>query len=182
MKLRYINLLISLCFLVLFIITYVNEIGLRKLFFCSISITFFIIFIIYSFKKENISELLLSEGENKNIGSNSQITELTLLNDENEPIAFWDMYGKISLVIGLDFGENKVDVNLKNSTYSSMIDIEHAVLNYSNGNWYVEDIGSVNGTSIIKSDGKKYKLTSSKPCLVEKGDILCVSLTKLKLC
>ena len=178
MKLRYINLLISLCFLLLFIITYVNETGLRKLFFCSISITFFIIFIIYSLK----SELLLSEGENKNIGSSSQITELALLNDENEPIAFWDMYGKISLVIGVDFGENKVDVNLKNSTYSSMIDIEHAVLNYSNGNWYVEDIGSVNGTSIIKSDGKKYKLTSSKPCLVEKGDILCVSLTKLKLC
>lgn len=178
MKLRYINLLISLCFLLLFIITYVNETGLRKLFFCSISITFFIIFIIYSLK----SELLLSEGENKNIGLSSQITELALLNDENEPIAFWDMYGKISLVIGVDFGENNVDVNLKNSTYSSMIDIEHAVLNYSNGNWYVEDIGSVNGTSIIKSDGKKYKLTSSKPCLVEKGDILCVSLTKLKLC
>ena len=177
MKLRYINLLISLCFLLLFIITYVNETGLRKLFFCSISITFFIIFIIYSLK----SELLLSEWENKNIGSSSQITELALLNDENEPIAFWDMYGKISLVIGVDFGENNVDVNLKNSTYSSMIDIEHAVLNYSNGNWYVEDIGSVNGTSIIKSDGKKYKLTSSKPCLVEKGDILCVSLTKLKL-
>ena len=177
MKLRYINLLISLCFLLLFIITYVNETGLRKLFFCSISITFFIIFIIYSLK----SELLLSEWENKNIGSSSQITELALLNDENEPIAFLDMYGKISLVIGVDFGENNVDVNLKNSTYSSMIDIEHAVLNYSNGNWYVEDIGSVNGRSIIKSDGKKYKLTSSEPCILDKGDILCVSLTKLKL-
>ena len=111
-----------------------------------------------------------------------QVTELALLNDENKAIAYWGMYGKSSLVLGLDVGENNVDINLLHSTYASTIDMEHAVLNYSADKWYVEDLGSQNGTSVVKSDNKKYKLTIGKPCLVEKGDIIYISLTKLKLC
>ncbi len=109
------------------------------------------------------------------------ITELILLNEKDNPIQYYDMYQKTSLVIGLDVGENKVDVNLINSTYASMIDIEHAVLNYSNDKWYIEDLGSKNGIAIIKSDGKKYKITAMKPCLVEKGDIIFIGLVKLVL-
>lgn len=112
----------------------------------------------------------------------TQITELALLNEKDVPISYWQMYGKASLVIGLDTGENNVDVNLFNTTYASTIDVEHAVLNYSGGNWYVEDNSSKNGISVIKSDGKKYRLNNEKPCLVEKGDILYISMAKLKLC
>ncbi|HJD00155.1 MAG TPA: FHA domain-containing protein [Candidatus Dwaynia gallinarum] len=180
MKLKLVNLLISICSLGIFITCYINEIGIRRILLCSLSIIMFLFFMICYIKKDDDSNVLFLEKENLEL--NKQITELALLNDENKSIAFWEMYGKTSLVIGLDLGENKVDVNLLNTTYASMIDVEHAVLNYSNGNWYIEDIGSVNGTSIIKSDGKKYKLTSGKPCFVEKGDILCISLAKLKLC
>ncbi len=87
-----------------------------------------------------------------------------------------------SHVIGVDVGENLVTVNLFNTTYASMIDTEHAVLNYTGGQWYVEDTGTKNGTSIVKNDGKKYKLTVAKPCLLEKGDIIYIALTKLKVC
>lgn len=97
------------------------------------------------------------------------------------PISYWQMYGKSSLVIGLDTGENKVDVNLLNTTYASIIDIEHAVLNYSGGNWYIEDNNSKNGISVKKSDGKKYRINNEKPCFVEKGDIIYISMAKLKL-
>lgn len=42
--------------------------------------------------------------------------------------------------------------------------VEHAVLNFFNGAWYIEDISSKNGVSIRKSDGKKYKISYGKPC------------------
>lgn len=148
--------------------------------FCSLSGVLFVVSVILlafparqrgSFRKRNAG--------NRAAGS---ITELALLNDEGQPVAFWTMYGKSSLVIGLDTGENQVDVNLIHTAYASMLDVEHAVLNYSGGKWYVEDLGSHNGVSVLKSDGKLYKLTAAKPCLVEKGDVLYVSLAKLQLC
>ena len=137
----------------------------------------FLIFFFSLFKKSTIAEKQL-----QNNLLSDQITELALLNDENKHITYFSMHGKSSLVLGLDIGENMVDVNLLNSTYASTIDVEHAVLNYSGDKWYIEDLGSQNGTSIVKSDGKQYKLTTYKPCLVEKGDIIYISLTKLKLC
>lgn len=109
------------------------------------------------------------------------IAGLALMNDENQVIATWDLYEKTSLVIGLDVGENQVDVNLAESVYASTLDVEHAVINYAGGQWFVEDLDSENGVSIMKSDGQKYQLTALKPCLLEKGDILFISLVRLKL-
>lgn len=175
MKVKLINGLIAFCALGIFITSYINEIGIKQIVFCVGSGIVFAIFFISLFQKtskKNIANHILT----------SKITELALLNDNQQSIAFWEMYGKVSLVLGLDIGENKVDVSLLNSTYSSTIDVEHAVLNYSGDKWYIEDLGSQNGTSIIKSDGKKYKITTNKPCLLEKDDIICISLTKLKLC
>lgn len=111
----------------------------------------------------------------------NHITGLALMNDENQVIATWDLYEKTSLVIGLDEGENQVDVNLAESVYASTLDVEHAVINYAGGQWFVEDLDSENGVAVMKSDGYKYQLTSLKPCLVEKGDIIFVSLVRLKL-
>lgn len=115
-----------------------------------------------------------------NFYSKGKVNELILLSEENTELTNWDLYGKISLVIGRDVGENHVDVNLNHVTYASMVDLEHAVLNYSNGNWYVEDIGSKNGINIQKiQDGRKYKLSSDQPCLLDKGDIIYIGRTRL---
>lgn len=111
----------------------------------------------------------------------SHITGLALLNDENQVIATWDLYEKTSLIIGIDQGENQVDVNLAQSVYASTLEVEHAVLNYAGKEWYIEDLDSENGTSVVKSQGDKYKLIALKPCLLEKGDIIMVSLVRLKL-
>lgn len=109
------------------------------------------------------------------------LTELVLLGEENDRLASWNIYGKNGLVIGRDAGENNVSVNLENSTYASMIDVEHAVLNYSGDSWYIEDISEKNGVSIQKQDGRKYKLTYGKPCKLEKGDIICIALARLQI-
>lgn len=109
------------------------------------------------------------------------ITEILLLSEEGKPIASWDIFGKPALVIGKDIKENHVDINLNQSPYASMIDIEHAVLNYCAGNWYIEDLGSKNGLVLQKSaDGRKYKLSADQPCKLDKGDVIIIGLTRLK--
>lgn len=109
------------------------------------------------------------------------LTELVLLGEEDKRVASWDIYGKNGLVIGRDVGENQVSVNLENTAYASMIDIEHAVLNYSGDCWYIEDISEKNGVSIRKRDGRKYKLSYGKPCRLESGDIIYIALTRLMI-
>lgn len=110
------------------------------------------------------------------------ITELILLNENDTELAHWDLYGKNGIVIGRDVGENYVTVNLSEATYASMIEVEHAVLNYSENDWYIEDISTKNGVSVQKSDGKKYKLAPLQPCKLEKGDIIYIALTRLLIC
>lgn len=108
-------------------------------------------------------------------------TELVLLNEEDGHIASWYIYGKNGIVIGRDVGENQVTVNLDHTEYASMIDVEHAVMNYARDAWYVEDISSKNGVSVQKSDGRKYKIAYGKPCRLEQGDIIFIGLARLQI-
>ena len=110
------------------------------------------------------------------------ITEIVLLNEEDQEVMLWDLYGKAALVIGRDKKENQVDIDLSQSAYASMVDIEHAVLNYSAGSWYVEDLGSANGIRVKKAeDGKVYKLLADTPCRLGRGDCLYIGLNRLLL-
>lgn len=110
------------------------------------------------------------------------ITEAVLLSEEDTELMVWDLYGKTASVIGRDVRENQVDIDLGRSAYASMVDIEHAVLNFSTGSWYVEDLGSVNGISVKKAgDGKNYRLSADTPCRVERGDCLYIGLNRLLL-
>ena len=112
----------------------------------------------------------------------SRSAEIVLLNEEDKPLMVWDLYGKTSMVIGRDVKENEVGIDLGKSAYASMVDIEHAVLNHSAGNWYVEDLGSANGISVKKAgDGKVYKLSKDTPCRLERGDCLYIGLNRLLL-
>lgn len=111
-----------------------------------------------------------------------QITEAVLLSEEDTELMTWDLYGKTAAVIGRDVKENQVDIDLGSSPYASMVDIEHAVLNYSCGGWYVEDLGSSNGLKVKKAmDGKVYKLSADTPCKLEQGDCLYIGLNRLLL-
>lgn len=105
--------------------------------------------------------------------------EVALLNEENQPLATWTLYGKTGLVIGRDVGENQVNINLTHSTYASTVDVEHAVLNYAGQNWYVEDLNSKNGVSVQKQDERKYRLAPGHPCKLSSGDILYIGLVRL---
>ena len=110
------------------------------------------------------------------------ITQITLLNNNGDSVSSWELYGKTSAVIGKDIGENWVDIDLNQSPYAAMIDIQHAILNYANGNWYIEDLGSANGISIKKFDDNEiYRLSASEPCKLDFGDMIFIGMCQLRL-
>lgn len=120
---------------------------------------------------EKISERLLNT-----------ITQITLLNKNGDSVFSWELYGKTSAVIGKDIGENLVDIDLSQSPYAAMIEVEHAILNYADGNWYIEDLGSANGISIKKFDDNEiYRLSASEPCKLDFGDMIFIGMCQLKL-
>ncbi len=110
---------------------------------------------------------------------NSTLKEAVLLSEEDTELMTWDMYGRTAMVIGREGKENQVDIDLRKSPYASMVDGEHAVLNFSAGQWFVEDLGSANGISIKKSDGRLYKLAGGVPCRIERRDCLYVGQNRL---
>lgn len=110
------------------------------------------------------------------------ITKITLLNSRGMSVSTWELYGRVSAVIGKDVGENHVDIDLSGDPYASMVEVEHAVLNYADGDWYVEDLGSQNGVSIKKASSTKvFKIGSLEPCKLDFGDIIFVGMCQLKL-
>ena len=122
-------------------------------------------------------------GKNQYQSGRKGISEILLLGEEGNVTAVWDIYGKTSIVFGKDERENQVDVNLKNTDYAGTIDGEHAVMNYSDGSWYIEDLDSENGTRLQRGgEGRKYRVSSREPCRVEKNDIIYLGLAPIKIC
>ena len=110
------------------------------------------------------------------------VSKISLLNKSGKPVNSWELYGKTSAVIGKDMGENHVDIDLSKNPYASMIDVEHAVLNYADGIWYVEDLDSHNGISIKKfGQDKIYKLSSLQPCKLDFGDVIFIGMCQLQI-
>lgn len=109
------------------------------------------------------------------------VQELVLLDEQNKPLKSWSMAGKTSLVIGRKNEDEEVDVDLEDCEYSTFIDSQHAALNYCLDSWFLEDLGSGNGTRVQKSeDGICYKVTN-RPCRVMAGDIIYIANTQLLL-
>lgn len=110
------------------------------------------------------------------------ISELLLLGEEDNITDIWDIYGKTSIVFGRDEGENQVDVDLKNTDYAGTVDKEHAVMNFSGGCWYIEDLDSENGTRIRRNgEDRAYKISSREPCRVEKNDTVYLGLAPVRI-
>lgn len=110
------------------------------------------------------------------------ISELLLLGEEDNITDVWDIYGKTSIVFGRDEGENQVDVDLRNTDYAGTVDKEHAVMNFSGGSWYIEDLDSENGTRIRRNgEDRAYRISSREPCRVEKNDTVYLGLAPVRI-
>lgn len=112
----------------------------------------------------------------------SNIRYIKMVNEDNNVIEKWNVEDKISFVIGKSTKDEKVFIDLNSSIYSNLIEDKHAVLNYAEGRWYIEDLSEKSGISILKkNDDVKYRMVKGSPCEIKKGDILYISKVKLLL-
>ena len=118
--------------------------------------------------------------EDKQKKDKSQITHMILKNDEGYDVKTWKIGKSNSLILGKST-KLRVDIDLTGTAYSSLISKKHAILNKTEAGWYLEDLGSINGTGVQKlSDNRKLKVKNA-PVKVESGDIVYLATTALLL-
>ena len=105
---------------------------------------------------------------------NPDISTLVLLGEDNRPIRIWDLTGKTGLLIGKGSEDCQVDIDLSATDFSSFIDPEHAVLNFHDSGWWIQDTSNRNGVSILRR-GKELLLGSQAQTRLEPGDVICVA-------
>jgi len=102
------------------------------------------------------------------------ISTLVLLGEDDRPIRVWDLTGKVGLLIGKSSEEYQVDIDLSDTDYHTYIDPEHALLNYQESGWWLQDTSSRNGVSIIRK-GKELMPGHHAPARLEPGDVICIA-------
>ena len=102
------------------------------------------------------------------------ISALVLLGERDRPIRVWDLTGKVGLLIGKGSDSYQVDIDLSGTDYHSFIDPEHALLNYHESGWWLQDASSRNGVSIVRK-GRELLLGSHTPVRLEPGDVICIA-------
>ncbi|MCL2837436.1 MAG: FHA domain-containing protein [Defluviitaleaceae bacterium] len=102
------------------------------------------------------------------------ISTLVLLGEDDRPIRVWDLTGKVGLLIGKSSEDYQVDIDLSETDYHTYIDPEHALLNYQESGWWLQDTSSRNGVSIIRK-GKELMPGRYAPAKLEPGDVICIA-------
>ena len=112
---------------------------------------------------------------------NQVASALVLLGEGQRGISRWDLMGNTSILIGKTGPDSEADIDLRGTEYSSMLDDQHVMLNFTETGWYIEDLASRNGTAILRPGNEREQLlTPGMPCKIEPGDVLCLaSDTKL---
>ena len=108
--------------------------------------------------------------------------KVVLLNEEGTALMEWGLQRQTSLIIGKGSDKEPVDIDLSGSAVAQMISKQHAVLNYTEKGWYVDDIDSKNGTRVKKASQNAImdvKLVGAIE--VEPGDIIYIASTMLQI-
>ena len=109
-----------------------------------------------------------------------KINSFVLISPDGEKEKEWHSGSAKSFLIGRGTVLNPVDIELGDSQYGELIANEHAVLNFMDHTWYLEDLESLNGVGLRKK-GEEYTLrlkplTSYK---IDEGDTIYISKAKI---
>lgn len=115
----------------------------------------------------------------RNRRSKGGISKLVLISEDGRSIKTWSIAGKVSFLIGRNTKDNEVDIDLSDAEYSELVSRQHAVLNFSDGKWFIEDIGSSYGSGLKKVDEEKFKLDTERLYEINSGDTLYIANTKI---
>ena len=123
---------------------------------------------------------LKSKKRLKNILEKSNIKKFVLITRDGEREKEWHCENCMSLLIGKGTLSNEVDIELGDTYYAEYISNEHALLNYSGGFCYIEDLESQNGVGLKKKgDEYAFRLKPHTAYKVDDGDIIYISKAKL---
>ena len=112
----------------------------------------------------------------------ARISYVALIGEQGNELLKWSLNGKTAIVIGKGTETEPVDIDLSGSAMAQMISKQHAVLNYTDNGWYVDDIDSKNGTRVKKKNQSALldvKLVGAVE--VEAGDIIYIANAMLQL-
>lgn len=113
----------------------------------------------------------------ENSCTQGNIRKFVLVSRNGESNKEWHCAGTQSFLIGKGSG---VDMDLEGSFYADYISHEHAVLNFANGCWYIEDLDSKNGVGIKKRHfDYSLKIKPSTSYKIDEGDIIYISKAKI---
>jgi len=110
----------------------------------------------------------------------SKITHFAIIGPEGNYEKEWCISGAMSLLIGKDTASGEADIDLSDTQYGRFISNEHAVVNFSQGQWYIEDLGAANGTGIRKkSEDYATRLKPNVSYKIDPGDTIYISKAKI---
>jgi len=112
----------------------------------------------------------------------SKIKMIQLLDDREEVVKEWYIRDEQGLLIGKNFQSQLVDIDLTDANYAVLIEKQHAALNCVNGKWFLEDLGSRNGTGVKAVKTSKVKrLEDEEMVMVSPGDRIYIAKAILQL-
>ncbi len=116
------------------------------------------------------------------VKEHSDISKIILIGGNGKPDKEWSLGKLNSLLIGKNMDNLVVDIDLSDDEYADYVAPKHAVMNFAEGIWYIEDYDSVNGVG-IKKVGEEYafKLKPNALYRLDKGDVIHISKIKLHL-
>ena len=120
--------------------------------------------------------------QKKGMPAMARISYVALIGEQGNELLKWSLEGKTAIVIGKGTEAEPVDIDLSGSAMAQMISKQHAVLNYTDNGWYVDDIDSRNGTRVKKKNQSALldvKLVGAVE--VEAGDIIDIANAMLQL-
>lgn len=135
-------------------------------------------------EKDNQQESKGNSEQQKETGSRTKrrIQSIVLINEEGTALTEWSLVGKSAMVIGKGTEKEPVDIDLSGSAFAQMISKQHAVMNYTENGWCIDDIDSKNGTRVKKINRNAIldlKLVGTAELGV--GDIIYIANTMLQL-
>ncbi len=135
-------------------------------------------------EKDNQQESKGNSEQQKESGSRTKrrIQSIVLINEEGTALTEWSLVGKSAMVIGKGTEKEPVDIDLSGSAFAQMISKQHAVMNYTENGWCIDDIDSKNGTRVKKINRNAIldlKLVGTVELGV--GDIIYIANTMLQL-
>jgi len=112
----------------------------------------------------------------------STLKRIQLLNEQEDVIKEWYIRDEQGLVIGKNFQNQLVDLDLTDADYAVLIEKQHALLNCVDGKWFLEDLGSRNGVGVKKVQAAYVqRLEREEVVPVESGDRIYIAKSVLQL-